>query len=82
MKREPFYRHFGKRVRKLRTQSGLTQEAVGARLLPPQTRASVANIESGGQRVGLLTVAQLAEIFGCQIADMVPASCHWKGVAP
>ncbi len=79
MRREPFYGHFGARVRQQRQYAGLTQEQLGAALSPPQTRASVANIEAGLQRVNLLTSVQLATIFRCPLAALVPPDEPKKG---
>lgn len=56
-----FYDALGRRIYHLRKKRGLTQEQLGARLLPQVTRASIANVESGKQRVLAHSVAQLAD---------------------
>lgn len=58
---DSFYDALGRRIYQLRKRRGLTQEQLGARLLPPVTRASIANIEAGKQRVLAHSVAQLAD---------------------
>src|SRR3954469_20376490 len=61
---DAFYDALGRRIYLLRRQRGLTQEQLGARLLPQVTRASIANVESGKQRVLAHSVAQLADALG------------------
>ena len=70
---EPFYGQLGARVRDWRLRRGLTQGELGTRLTPPVTRASIANIEVGKQRVLAHTLAQLAGILDVAIDDLVPA---------
>lgn len=62
-----YYREFGKRVRIAREAAGLTQAEVGALLQPTVTRASIANVEAGKQRVLAHTVVQLARAVGCPV---------------
>jgi transcriptional regulator with XRE-family HTH domain len=70
---EPFYVQVGRRIHGLRTGKGLTQAEVGLRLDPPVTRASIANLENGRQRLLLHTFVQIAEILECRLDDLVPA---------
>jgi transcriptional regulator with XRE-family HTH domain len=65
--REPFYEDLGRRIARLRQQRGLTQEALGALMRPQMTRASLANIETGQQRVLAHTFVQLAEALSCDL---------------
>jgi transcriptional regulator with XRE-family HTH domain len=58
--REVMYRELGRRIRARREALGLSQAELGARLRPDQTRASIANIEAGKQRVMLHTIPALA----------------------
>jgi len=60
---EPFYRGLGKRLLKAREHAGLTQKEVADRLVPKVTRASVANMESGKQRVLCHTLLALSEVL-------------------
>ena len=68
---DPFYIRLGQQVQRLRKQRGLTQEQLGARLVPQVTRASIANIESGKQRVLAHTLAQIAEALEIAIDELV-----------
>jgi transcriptional regulator with XRE-family HTH domain len=70
---ERFYVDVGRRIQGLRSSKGLTQAELGLRLDPPVTRASVANLESGRQRVLLHTVVQLATILECELRHLVPS---------
>ena len=69
-KPEEFYAFLGARVRTLRQQRGLTQEQLGSRLTPTVTRASVANIESGKQRVLAHTLVQLSVALDVSLDDL------------
>lgn len=77
-----FYEGFGGRIRLLRKRKELTQEQLGARLVPQVTRASIANIESGKQRVLAHTLAQLAEALDVTADDLLrePASAPHGGL--
>ena len=66
-----FYRELGRRIRALRTEHGLTQAGLGLRLEPPVTRAAIANVENGKQRVLAHTLVQLAQIFRVEIKSLV-----------
>ncbi len=70
---EPFYRDLGRRVREARRQCNppLTQEGLGNRLVPPMTRAAIANIETAKQRVLTHTVCQLAGALGLTPNDLL-----------
>ena len=70
---DPFYIALGQRVRKYRDQRKLTQEQLGDRLTPQMTRAAIANIEAGKQRVLAHTLVQLAENLGVTVEDLVAA---------
>jgi transcriptional regulator with XRE-family HTH domain len=49
----------------------MTQQQLGLSLQPPATRASVANIESGKQRVLAHTLVQLAAALEAEVADLL-----------
>ena len=70
---DPFaiYRVIGARLLELRSVAGLTQEQVAARLDPPVTRAAIAMIEAGNQRMLVHTLAQLAAMFKVSLNDLV-----------
>lgn len=67
-----FYEHLGEQVRAWRHRRGLSQAALGARLDPPVTRASIANIEAGRQRVLTHTLVQLSSILATPVGDLLP----------
>ncbi len=50
----------------------MTQEQLGAQLVPPVTRASIANIETGKQRVLVHTLIRVAELFEVELAGLLP----------
>ena len=50
---------------------GLTQAGLGLRLDPPVTRAAIANVENGKQRVLAHTLVQLAQILRVEIKRLV-----------
>jgi transcriptional regulator with XRE-family HTH domain len=71
---EPFYESLGSRIHGAREQKRLTQAQLGLSLQPPSTRASIANIENGKQRVLVHTLVQLAGTLGVGIQDLLPAA--------
>ena len=71
---EPFYEALGSQLQITREQRKMTQAQLGAALTPPATRASIANIENGKQRVLVHTLAQLAECLGVGIEALLPAN--------
>jgi transcriptional regulator with XRE-family HTH domain len=73
---EAFYAQFGERVSNMRTRRRWSQEDLGRRLDPPLTRASIANIESGKQRVLAHRVLQIAQ------ALMVPVGALYEDTPP
>jgi transcriptional regulator with XRE-family HTH domain len=72
-KLEPFYEELGKRIQGLRIRAELTQEQLGAKLDPPLTRASVANIENAKQRVLAHTLIMIAGALNVSIERLLPA---------
>ena len=69
-KLEEFYGMLGQRIRTLRQQKALTQEQLGNRLTPTVTRASIANIETGKQRVLAHTLVQLSHALEVSVDDL------------
>ena len=69
---EIFYAEIGQRVRAARTKLGLTQEQLGDSLTPPTTRVSIANVESGKQRILTHTLIQLAAALKVEPVDLLP----------
>jgi transcriptional regulator with XRE-family HTH domain len=70
---EPFYGSLGKLVRERRNQLGMTQEQLGSQLNPPTTRVSIANLESGKQRILAHTLVQLATVLKLTVGELMPA---------
>ena len=52
----------------------MSQEQLGQALEPKMTRASVANIEAGSQRVFLHTAVRLARVLGFNVLDAISGS--------
>lgn len=69
---EPFYTEVGQRIQKLRSDRKLSQTALGLLLIPKVTRASIANIETGKQRILAHTLVQLAEALEIPLTDLIP----------
>jgi transcriptional regulator with XRE-family HTH domain len=67
---EGFYEQLGATVRRCRLERGLTQGDLASRLVPAVTRASIANLELGRQRVLAHTVAQLSEILNVPVTEL------------
>lgn len=78
---EPFYAEVGRRIQKLRNDKKLSQAALGDLLRPPVTRASIANIETGKQRILAHTLVQLAEVLETSLTDLVPPQTQTKQIA-
>ena len=71
---EPCYRALGARIEHIRKVLGLTQHDLAARL--KLTRASIANIETGRQRVLMHTCDEIAAALGTTTRGLM------KGVWP
>ncbi len=67
---EAIYRVFGQKLRELRLRKQIPQQELAT--LSGLTRASVANIESGRQRVLLHQAVEFAEALGVSLAEIVP----------
>lgn len=71
---EPFYQALGSKIQAAREGRRMTQHQLGQSLTPKATRASVANIEHGKQRVLLHTFVQLTDILKVDMRALLPAS--------
>jgi transcriptional regulator with XRE-family HTH domain len=78
---EPFYTEVGRRIQKLRIDRKLSQTTLGKSLIPPVTRASIANIETGKQRILAHTLVQLSEVLETSLTDLVPPQKQIKQIA-
>lgn len=67
------YRQLGRNIARLRNERGSTQAEIAAQI--GLTRASLANIETGRQKVLMHHVFRLANALDCaSIIELVPAS--------
>lgn len=71
---EPFYPELGRRIQAARTRLGWPQAELARRMSPPLTRASIANIESGKQRVLCHTVVELAALLQVELKHLLPTA--------
>lgn len=69
---EPFYKDIGRKIQARRTGLRMSQESLGLLLKPPVTRASIANIEAGKQRILAHTLVQLGHALGIEISALIP----------
>jgi transcriptional regulator with XRE-family HTH domain len=67
---EDLYLEIGRRIRKARRDSGLTQEALGDRT--GLARTSITNIESGNQQLPLHVLWRVAEVLDVEPRSLVP----------
>jgi transcriptional regulator with XRE-family HTH domain len=70
---EPFYVAMGRKIQDIREGKKMTQAQLGRCLNPPTTRASIANIENGKQRVLAHTLMELAKAMEVDIKDLIPS---------
>ncbi len=69
---QQFYRLLGRRIQEARRDNGATQQELGEMLVPPLSRAAIANIETGGQGVLAYTLAQIALALGRTPESLLP----------
>jgi transcriptional regulator with XRE-family HTH domain len=69
---EPFYEILGSKIQEVREGKKMTQSQLGLSLTPPSTRASIANIENGKQRVLVHTLMQFARTMGVSVQSLLP----------
>ena len=67
---EEVYRHFGRVLRKRLREGDISQEVLAERA--GLSRATVANIENGRQRVSLHLFLDLAEALGVDACELLP----------
>ena len=68
--RDALYAAVGSRVRRARVDAGMTQVQLADVL--GISRSSVANLESGRQRISVWRLASLAQALGCSRHDLLP----------
>jgi transcriptional regulator with XRE-family HTH domain len=69
---EPFYKEIGRKIQARRGELRISQETLGLSLEPQVTRASIANIEAGKQRILAHTLVQLADVLGTDLSRLIP----------
>ena len=69
---DAFYGELGGRLRRLRVAKRWSQDQLGKSLETPLTRASIANVEAGAQRVYAHTLVELAQALGVSLGDLTP----------
>ena len=62
---------YGDRLRQIRTEKGVSQEALAASA--ELHRTYVSSVERGERNVSLVNIARLAEALGVPIRDFFPA---------
>jgi len=70
---EVFYEALGTNIQAARNRLKMTQAQLGLALVPPSTRASIANIENGKQRVLVHTMVQLARALETKVEKLIPS---------
>jgi transcriptional regulator with XRE-family HTH domain len=70
---EAFYEALGTNIQGARDRLKMTQAQLGLTLVPPSTRASIANIENGKQRVLVHTLVQLARALETKVEKLIPS---------
>jgi len=58
---------------------GMTQEQLGDRLVPSVTRASIANVEAGKQRLLVHTLIRVADVLNLDVAALLDAPAKPAG---
>lgn len=61
---------FGRRLREVRKQKGLSQEKLAA--LAGLARNFISMVETGQRNVTIATVQKLARALNCRMADLMP----------
>ncbi|MEJ7862403.1 MAG: helix-turn-helix transcriptional regulator [Pyrinomonadaceae bacterium] len=70
---EPFYAEVGRLIQAKRNENGMSQEHLAQQLDPKVTRASIANIEAGKQRVLAHTLVQLSKALSVDLTLLIPS---------
>jgi transcriptional regulator with XRE-family HTH domain len=70
LNQKDFYEEVGRRIRRARHDSNVTQEGLGTTVR--LTRTSITNIERGRQKLPLHTLAEIADALGVEIAKLLP----------
>lgn len=68
---EPIYASIGRNIKRARERKGWTQEMLASACEPPLTRAAMANMEAGRQRIMLHVLMDVAASCGTTIGRML-----------
>ncbi len=79
---EPIYLAVGRNITTRRVVNRWSQAQLGSMLSPPVTRACIANMERGHQRVMLHVMEQLADLFGCHLAQLITGARRRRAIMP
>ena len=79
---EPIYLAVGRNITLRRMTHRWSQAQLGKMLSPPMTRASIANMERGHQRIMLHTMEQLAKLFTCHLAQLITGRRQRRALLP
>ena len=79
---EAIYKRLGERLAKFREERGASQDDLAT--FAGLTRASIANIEKGRQRVLLHQLYQFCEFLGTELQELLPtpAEVRFLGILP
>ncbi len=69
--KESFYRRVGSLIKAHRIQASVSQEEL-SKHLDFESRISIANIESGKQKIQLHTIVKLANFLKTPLAELIP----------
>ncbi len=79
---EPFYIELGHLIEDIRTKKKMSKAALGRRLQPELSRASIANIEGGKQRVLAHTLVEIANALEVELSELIPVRKQKKKTSP
>jgi transcriptional regulator with XRE-family HTH domain len=79
---DEFYRALGFAIRRQRRALDLTQDELGKVLQPRLTRASIANIESGKQRLLVHRLVDIADALSVRVSKLIGAARPTNENAP
>ena len=79
---EPIYNRIGRFIQNEREKRGLSQTALGSRLEQSLTRAAIANIENGKQRILVHTLVSISRVLQIPLSELVPLEESIDSTAP
>lgn len=73
---EPIYLVIGRNIQRTRDARAMSQAALGASLSPPLTRAAIANMEGGKQRILVHTLLSIARNLLVPLGELLVNTDH------